>query len=96
MSLSEDEQRRLLEIETFTAAVDPVFARRLDLPAAARRRRHLRWACWVVLAMGGLLMMIGAGAAHDVISIGTVLAGGGAVLMLWSVITAHGLRSPKI
>jgi hypothetical protein len=35
--LSEDKQGRLREIEDLTAAADPAFARRLDLPAAARR-----------------------------------------------------------
>src|SRR5690349_23648459 len=35
MSLSEDEQHRVGEIESLTAAADPRFARRLDLSTAA-------------------------------------------------------------
>jgi len=40
MTLSEDEQGRLDEIESCTRSADPSFAARLDLPAAQRQRRR--------------------------------------------------------
>lgn len=95
MALSDDEQYRLREIEALTAASDPAFASRLDLPAAVRRRRRMLLACWCVLAFGAVMMMAGAGAARGLISIGTVVAALGWTLMMWSVFAAWGLRTPK-
>jgi hypothetical protein len=92
VSLSDDERDRLLEIETLTAAQDPGFVARLDLDATVRRRRLLRPLCWCLLALGGLLVIGGAGAAQGLISIGTVAAAGGGTLMIWAAVTVRRLR----
>lgn len=95
MSLSEDEQHRLGEIESLTAAADPQFARRLDLLAASRRRRAGRWACWVLFAVGIGLICGGVAAAHGFISVGAVVAGLGWALMAWSGMVGYGLRTRR-
>ena len=51
VSLSDEEQGRLREIEALTAAADPRFAAQLDLDLAAQRRRHLRATCWCPLGV---------------------------------------------
>ena len=95
MSLSDEERARLREIEALTAAADPRFAAQLDLDRAARRRRQLRAVCWWLLAVGAGLALVGAAAAQGVISLGTMLALVGCGLILWSAVTAHGLRTRR-
>ena len=64
MTLSEDEQHILDEIETFTRSADPGFAANLNLVAAqARRRKRLalsRYGFW----LGFVILMVGAGSAR--------------------------------
>ena len=92
MVLSDDERARLLEIEALTAAADPQFAHRLDLAAAAGRRQRMRWICWILLVVGGWVMITGVGAAQGWVSLGAVLAVLGGAVMIWSAVTAHSLR----
>ena len=93
--LSDEEQGRLREIQTRTAAADPQFARRLDLAAAIRRRRRLYRGCWWLLALGVWMMLSGLDEARGLISLGTVAAGAGSALVVWSACTARGLRPPR-
>ena len=94
IALSERDQSRLREIEQHTLSTDPDFVTRLDLAGVLRRRRHLRRVCWWLLALGTWLMLMGLSAAHGVISGGAVTAGGGCALVMWSALTARGLRVP--
>lgn len=61
MTLSEDEQGRLDEIESCTRSADPVFAASLDLPAAQRRRRQRVLLSQCGFWIGPLILIIGAG-----------------------------------
>lgn len=91
MSLSDDEQNQLRRIETFTAATDPDFARRLNMDAPNRLpRRPVRLYCWL-LVIGGLMMITGpALAATSALStsIGGPIAGTGCMLMMWAALRA--------
>lgn len=95
VTLSDQEQHRLREIETLTVAEDPRFAAHLDLDRAARQRRRLRWVGWWLQGMGGALALTDADAARGPISLATLLAAIGCGLMLWAAVTAHGLRTFK-
>lgn len=70
MTMSEDEQHILNEIETFTRSADPGFAANLNLVAAqARRQKRLalsRYGFW----LGFVILMVGAGSARGPISAG--------------------------
>lgn len=92
MALSEWDRSRLQEMEEHTLSTDPDFVTRLDLAGALRRRRRLRRVCWWLLALGAWLMLMGLSTAHGVISGGALTAGGGCALVLWSALTARGLR----
>ena len=92
MSLSDRDQSRLREIEEHTRASDPDFVTRLDLTAVLRRLRQLRRICWWLQALGAWITLMGISAAHGVISIGALVATSGCALMVWSALTARGLR----
>jgi len=92
VALSAWDQSRLREIEEHTRATDPDFVARLDLADVLRRRRQLRRMCWWLQALGAWITLMGLSAAHGVISIGALVAGGGCALMVWSALTARGLR----
>ena len=83
MTLSEDEQHILDEIETLTRSADPGFAANLNLVAAqARRRKRLalsRYGFW----LGFVILMVGAGSARGPISAGVLVACYGLTLMVW-------------
>jgi len=91
VALSEWDQSRLREIEEHTRATDPDFVARLDLAGVLRRRRQLRRMCWWLEALGAWITLMGLSAAHGIISIGGLAAGGGCALMVWSALTARGL-----
>lgn len=93
MALSDGERRRLADIEAHTRATDPEFVNRLDVADAWRRRRKLRRLCWWLLALGAWMMLMGLSSAAGVISIGSLLAWCGCVLMVWSALTAG---SPRV
>ena len=84
MALSEWDQSRLREIEEHTRATDPDFVTRLDLAVVLRHRRQLRRMCWWLQALGAWMTLMGLSAAHGVISVGAIVAGGGCALMVWS------------
>jgi hypothetical protein len=96
VSLSDEEQGRLREIEVLTVAADPRFARRLDLDVAVRRRQRLRWGRWWLLALGAWLMIIGVGAAAGSVLLGMVVAGAGCGLMVWAALTFRATRPPRL
>jgi Protein of unknown function (DUF3040) len=89
MTLSEDEQHILDEIETFTWSADPGFAANLNLVAAqARRRKRLalsRCGFW----LGFVVLMVGAGSARGPISAGVLVACYGLTLMVWATVIAQ-------
>ena len=86
MTLSEDEQHILDEIETLTRSADPGFAANLDLVSARRRRIALSGsAFW----FGLVILMIGMSAARGPISIGVFVASYGLILMVWATVTAQ-------
>jgi len=89
MTLSEDEQHLLDEIETFTRSADPGFAANLNLVAAqARRRTRLalsRYGFW----FGFVILMVGAGSARGPISAGVLVACYGLTLMVWATVVAQ-------
>lgn len=93
MALSDWDQSRLREIEEHTRATDPDFVTRLDLAGVLRRRRQLRRICWWLQALGAWMTLMGLSAAHGVISIGSLVAGGGCALIVWSALTARSLRA---
>ena len=93
MALSDRDQSRLREIEEHTRATDPDFVTRLDLAGVLRRRRQLRRMCWWLQALGAWITLMGLSAAHGVISIGALVAGGGCALMVWSALTARRFAS---
>ncbi len=86
MTLSEDEQHILDEIETFTRSADPGFAANLNLVAAqARRRKRLalsRYGFW----LGFVILMVGAGSARGPISAGVLVACYGLTLIVWATV----------
>jgi hypothetical protein len=84
VSLSEDEQSRLSEIEAHARATDPGFVGRLSLIDARRRLRRLIMTLWWVLFLGFLMLTIGLSAAAGVISIGVLVAMSGCGLMAWT------------
>lgn len=86
MSLSEDEQSRLGEIEAHARATDPGFARRLNLADARRRHRHLIVILWCLLFVGSSMLANGLTAANGLISMGNVVAVFGGGLMIWSTV----------
>ena len=94
VALSDWDQIRLWEIEEHTRATDPEFLTRLDLAAVLRRRRRLRRVCRWLQALGAWTMLMGLSAAHGLISGGTLAAAGGCALLVWSALTARGLRGP--
>ena len=94
--LSDEEQGRLQQIESVTAATDPRFARQLDLTDAIRRRHRLYRGCWWLLALGTWMILSGLDEARGLISLGTVAAGAGSALAVWSACTAHGLRTHRL
>ncbi len=86
MTLSEDEQHKLDEIETFTRSADPRFAANLDLASARRRRMALSGsAFW----FGLVILMVGMSAARGPISIGVLVGSYGLILMVWATVTAQ-------
>ena len=95
MTLSKDEQGRLDEIESCTRSTDPVFVASLDLQAAQRRRmqRVLLVQCgfWI----GPLILIIGAGAANGMISIGTFVGCYGFIIIVCATVTALRDRSRR-
>ena len=94
VALSDRDQCRLREIEEHTVATDPGFVTRLDLAGVLRRRRQLRRICWWLQALGAWMTLMGLSAAHGVISIGVLVAGFGLTFVVWSTITARGVRLP--
>ena len=92
MALSDWDRSRLREIEEHTRATDPDFVTRLDLAVVLRHRRQLRRMCWWLQALGAWVTLMGLSAARGVYSIGALAATGGCVLMVWSALTARGLR----
>lgn len=92
MALSDWDRLRLQEIEEHTRATDPEFVTRLDLAGVLRRRRQLRRMCRWLQALGAWMMLMGLSAAHGLISVGALVAGGGCALMVWSALTVRSLR----
>ena len=94
-SLLDDEHDRLLEIEALTTVEDPWFVARLDLDAVIRRHERLRRMCWLMFTLGVVLMLGGAAAIHEPISMGTVTAVIGAGLILWSAVAGNNLPARR-
>lgn len=87
MPLSDDEKRRLGEIEAHVRACDPAFVRRLTRSSRADfERRHRRFivTIWCLLFVGIATFANGISAAKGMISIGVLAAIAGAVLTAWS------------
>jgi len=86
MTLSRDEQRRFEEITTSFRADDPVFASRLDVVEAQRRRRFgaalARSGIWA----GALLLVFGLTGSRGLISGGVVVACYGLLIMVITVV----------
>lgn len=95
MTLSEDEQGRLDEIESCTRSADPVFAAGLDLPAAQRRRRQRVLLSQCGFWIGALTVIIGAGAANGMISVGTFVGCYGFIIIVWATVTVLRDRPPR-
>jgi hypothetical protein len=93
MTLSEDEQHTLDEIGTSLVADDPEFAARLDVVAAQHALRRRRRVAGYGLWLGVTLLMLGATAAHGVLSIGAVVGCYGFLLLAWSTVTLLRCRS---
>lgn len=93
MTLSEDEQGILDEIESRTRSADPVFAASLDLTSAQRRRKHRVLMSQCGFWIGGLTVIIGVGAANGMISVGTFVACYGFIIVLWAIVTTLQDRS---
>lgn len=93
MTLSEDEQGRLDEIESCTRSADPVFAASLDLPAAQRRGRQRVLLSQCGFWVGPLILIIGAGAAYGMISVGTFVGCYGFIIIVWASVTVLRDRS---
>ena len=71
MPLSEDDQRRLDEIEQSLTRYDPQFAARVNLQWRRRRRLLVAITCF---AVGAVLLIVGLVATHAVIVIGVIIA----------------------
>jgi Protein of unknown function (DUF3040) len=86
MSLSEDDQNSLDRIESSLLADDPLFATRVNVEAVKRslrrRRRLVTFGFWVGLTT----MIVGAGLAQGVPSIGAMVSCWGFVLLAWSTV----------
>ena len=89
MTLSEDEQRILDEIETFTRSVDPGFVSNLNLVAAQARRRKRLTLSHCGFWSGFVILMVGAGSARGPISAGILVACYGLTLMVWAAVVAQ-------
>ena len=87
MTLSEYEQRALYEIETGCGADDPGFVARLDLTALQTRRRRLVTAARSAIWLGWLVLIIGAGLARGLLSIGALVACYGLVMVVAGAVT---------
>jgi len=84
MPLSEDDQRRLDEIERSLTRYDPQFAARVSVQW--RRRRRLLSAI-TGFAVGAVLLIAGLVTTHAVIVIGVIIAVAG----LWAMVAAAGV-----
>ena len=81
MTLSEDKARTLAEIEVDCRRDDPDFADRMDL-AAARRKRDIRLTiAQFGFFVGWVVLLVGAGTAHSLFSLGTIIACYGFVIV---------------
>ena len=87
MTLSEYEQRALDEIETGCGADDPGLAARLDLTALQTRRRRWVTAARSAAWLGWLVLVIGAGVARGLVSIGAFVACYGLVMIVAGTVT---------
>lgn len=84
MSLTNEEQRALDQIERELRRGDPVLADRMETaPTNEQRRRRVimaRRTAW----LGAALLMMGLVAAQGILSLGAIVAGYGLVIMLLS------------
>jgi hypothetical protein len=96
MALSDDEQDRLNELETFTQAADPGFADSLGGAAADRWQLRQSAFAWSASLLGILAMLAGLGAARGLISIGTIVICYGFLLTAWGAGTAVQILKRKM
>jgi Protein of unknown function (DUF3040) len=96
MTLSEQEQRTLHEIETGCCTDDPDFVRRLDFGAASRRRSRALWVARATVWIGWIVLVMGAATARGVLSIGTMLTCYGVVILAVGAGNRRRLRTPWI
>jgi hypothetical protein len=93
MTLSEDEQNSLDEIETSFHSDDPDFATSLDVVAVQRSlRRRIRLAGYGFW-LGMVVMMLGVAVAKGALSIGTIVGCYGFIVLVWSAATILRCRS---
>ncbi|MEP6562178.1 MAG: DUF3040 domain-containing protein [Nakamurella sp.] len=83
MALSDDEQDRLDELAGFTESADPGFAERLGWVAAERWKQRQSAFAWFASLLGVFATLAGLSAARGLISIGTIIACYGFVLIVW-------------
>ena len=84
MALSEDDRRRLEEIELALTADDPTFATRITTIDAARRRAVVY--AGVALLLGAVLLVVGLVTADAVLVVGVIISAVGAALIIASVV----------
>lgn len=82
MALSEDDRRRLDEIERALTADDPTFATRITTIDAARRRAVLY--AGLALLVGAVVLVVGLVAADSALVVGVIVSALGALLILGS------------
>ncbi len=82
MTLSEYERRTLDGIENNCRREDPAFADRMNLTAAQQRSSRSVVMAQCAIWIGWLMLMIGGGLARGAVSIGTVVACYGLILIV--------------
>jgi len=83
MALSDDEQDRLDELETFNRATDPRFAVSIGTAAVQRWERRRAAFAWSASLLGILAILTGLGAARGLISTGSIIVFYGFLLTAW-------------
>ena len=81
MTLSEHEQRVLMEIEKGCQAEDPDLAAHLDLVAVSVRRARAAFLARCAIWLGSAVFVVGAGTARGPVSTGVVVAVYGLVII---------------
>ncbi len=94
MSLTQDEQHRLNEIELHLRSSDPTLSRRLDPSFDPGRERRVLIRYVLLLLLGTAIMVAGAAGVTGVLSYGTLFALSGVALMTVAILRMRTLNPP--